>query len=64
MIGFSTKIKNKNMDSKRLYQILQVKILGLLNAIGGCPNQTAKKIFKKEAPTNSDSAITNDPGKA
>ena len=27
-------------------------------------NQTAKKIFNKEAPTNMDSAITKEPGKA
>ena len=27
-------------------------------------NQTAKKIFNKEAPTNKDSAITRDPGNA
>ena len=27
-------------------------------------NQTAKNIFSKDAPTNNDSAITNDPGKA
>ena len=27
-------------------------------------NQTAKKIFNKDAPTNKDSAITKEPGKA
>ena len=27
-------------------------------------NQTAKKIFSREAPTSNDSAITNEPGKA